>query len=38
MSVAAAALRLGRPAFVALGLTGRMRRFEEIFLAPRLLM
>ena len=38
MSVAAGALRLGLPAFVALGLTGRMLRFTAIFLAPRLLM
>jgi len=37
MSVAAGALRLGLPTFVALGLTGRVLRFAAIFLVPRLL-
>jgi len=36
-SLAAGALRLELPGFVALGLTGRVLRFAAVFLAPRLL-
>jgi membrane protein YqaA with SNARE-associated domain len=37
VSLAAGALRLGLPMFVALGFSGRVLRFSAILLAPRLL-